>query len=622
MKWHYLRTFLWLKWRLRANQMKRAGSGSVILQRILQILFVITASVAFVIFLAVGVSGPRSPLLMLVWDGIVAGFLLFWMTELLVELQRSEMLSLDRFLHLPVSLSGVFLINFIGSALNPSLIMFVVASIGFTIGLVISKGAMMLLLFPLVLAFALALTALTYQFRGWLASLMVNKRRRRTIVTIATLGFVLMFQIPNFIGMSRGWGRNPRERISRDLRDESRRLEQSRASGSISADEYESAMDEAYKKHGVEREKDVEDVGLQDLDETVTTVNRIVPAGWLPYGARRLSEGSSPAALLGAVGLVLIGGASLRRSYRTTVRLYTGQFTSTGRRKSVPTVAGPAAPKQETTPKATVRPSVALMEKQLPGVSEHASAVAVAAFRSMMRAPETKLLLLSPIILVVVFGSMFLRQAQNPSVFIRPLMTAGTMAMILLTLVQLAGNQFGFDRSGFRTLVLSPASRRDILLGKNLALFPLALGLAAVIVVAMQFLSPMRLDHFAAALIQMISMYAMFCIITNYLSILAPTPVASGSLKPVKPKGLTILLHLAFVFFLFPAAMASTMMPLAIEFGLRWYGTATWFPAYLVFAIVELGLVSIIYPAVLRSQGRLLQAREQKILEVVTVKVE
>ena len=43
---------------------------------------------------------------------------------------------------------------------------------------------------------------------------------------------------------------------------------------------------------------------------------------------------------------------------------------------------------------------------------------------------------------------------------------------------QLLGNQFGFDRGGFRVYVLSPASRRDVLLGKNLSFVPLTADIA------------------------------------------------------------------------------------------------------------------------------------------------
>src|SRR5439155_1669800 len=69
------------------------------------------------------------------------------------------------------------------------------------------------------------------------------------------------------------------------------------------------------------------------------------------------------------------------------------------------------------------------------------------------------------------------------------------LAMILLTLSQCVGNQFGFDRGGFRALVLSGAPHRDILMGKNLAAAPLALALAALVLVVLQVLAPLRLDH-------------------------------------------------------------------------------------------------------------------------------
>src|SRR5688500_4056162 len=101
MNWHHLRTFLWLKWRLRINQMRRAGTGSVIIQRIVFAFLIGAAVMAFIVALIVGTAGLSPPVVMLVWDGMVVGYVIFWMTELLVELQRSELLSLDRFLHLP-----------------------------------------------------------------------------------------------------------------------------------------------------------------------------------------------------------------------------------------------------------------------------------------------------------------------------------------------------------------------------------------------------------------------------------------------------------------------------------------------------------------------------------------
>ena len=123
------------------------------------------------------------------------------MILLLAELHRSDPLSLDKFLHLPVSITGIFLINYLSSLVNPILIIFVPAMFALGIGLAIAKGPALLLLLPLVAAFLLMVTALTYQFQGWLAALMVNKRRRRTIIVLLTMGVILVFQLPNLINM-------------------------------------------------------------------------------------------------------------------------------------------------------------------------------------------------------------------------------------------------------------------------------------------------------------------------------------------------------------------------------------------------------------------------------------
>ena len=89
-------------------------------------------------------------------------------------------------MHLPVSPAGAFLINYVGSSIGLSLILFLPAMIGLGIGLISVAGLLMLLLFPLIAAFFLMVTAVTYQFRGWLASMMTNPRRRRTIIAIVS----------------------------------------------------------------------------------------------------------------------------------------------------------------------------------------------------------------------------------------------------------------------------------------------------------------------------------------------------------------------------------------------------------------------------------------------------
>ena len=92
-------------------------------------------------------------------------------------------------------------------------------------------------------------------------------------------------------------------------------------------------------------------------------------------------------------------------------------------------------------------------------------------------------------------------------------------------------------------------------------------------------------------------------------------------MKPVKPKAATILIHVLFVF-IFPLALAPTLIPLGIEFLLSLSQTLPWFPVYMVLAIGECALVLWLYPLALKSQGEFLERRERRILEVVTTKSE
>jgi hypothetical protein len=604
-RWEQLRAFLWLRWRLRRNRLKRAAAGSVIIEAIFAALSIFSAFAAFVIAFVVGflvLPKASNPVIMLVWDGVVAGFLFLWMVDLVTELQRSEVLSLDKFLHLPVSLSSVFLMNYVSSLYSPYVTIFLPGMIGLTLGLTLSKGPIILFVFPMVATFFLMVTALTYQFRGWLASLMQNKRRRRTIVTVMTLVMVLLFQLPNllnFMTFSRG------SSTQRAYDQERRKLERQLAKREIDGDEYRQQLDAIVKKYGVQPRRSP-DAQLKNAESIARTVNLTVPLGWLPYGVVTLLEGRIAPSILAALGLTLIGTASLMRSYKTAVRLYTGHFSGIKPRHLFARVD-----------KTEARPTPAVfMEKHVPWLSEQASAIAVAGFRSLTRAPEAKMMLLTPIILTLVFGSTFLRVHSDPPQVLRPVMAAALIGMIFLGLAQLAGNQFGFDRHGFRVFVLTGVSRRDILLGKNLALFPFALGLGVLGISALQFAFPMRIDHWLAAMVQMVSMFLVFSLLTNFLSMLAPAAISIGSLRPAQPKGMAIVIHLLFFFFVMPIAMGLTLIPLGIEYFVPDL------PVYLVLTLAECAVVIYLYLQILNVQGTLLQRREQKILEIVAAKVE
>ncbi len=166
------------------------------------------------------------------------------------------------------------------------------------------------------------------------------------------------------------------------------------------------------------------------------------------------------------------------------------------------------------------------------------------------------MMLLSPLIMIPIFGSMLWRGRQGIPPSLRPLIAIGGMGLVLLGMLQLMANQFGFDRDGFRVFVLSAARRRDILLGKNLAFGPVALGIASILLAILQAVCPMRLDHLLAMIPQYIAMFLLFCIMMNLLSIYTPVYVAPGSLKPSNPKLTTVLVQLAMVMFVLPLTIA------------------------------------------------------------------
>jgi len=614
--WEHFKTYVWVRWRLSANQVRRSGVLGMIIAAILTAMRALGGIVMFVVGLLVGLLALRQAepwIVLAVWDGAVAGFIFFWLIGLMSELQRTELLSLNNFMHLPVSPTGAFLINYVGSSIGLSLILFLPAMIGLGAGLTLSRGPALLLTFPLVAAFFLMVTAVTYQFRGWLAGMMTNPRRRRTIIAVVTVLFILVFQIPNI------WNNlNPAARARRqEMRDASRKhaaLEEEHAAGRITREEYEKRRSAGQAAWNLERRREDE-----KSRKILWSVSMAVPPGWLPYGTATAVQGRGLPALAGFAGMVLIGVASLWRSYRTTIRLYLGDFRGKRARRKIGTQA---APEQSPQIRAGMRGRAAFLEKRLPWVSEHASAISLMCFRALVRAPEVKMTLLTPVIMLIVFGGMAVGRKGDPGILARPLIALGLAAAILIFgLTTLVGNQFAFDRGGFRAFVLSCAPRRDILLGKNLSLFPLAILLMALMVGVSQWLHPMRLDHLAAVLVQTIPMYLLFCLAGNMLSILSPIALKTGSGQPAPHQGTRVLFQIVFMFVL-PLLIGLTLLPLGVEALFAFMQWAAWFPAFLILGLFQAAVVLWLYCAALHWQGSLLERRERKILEVVCSKVE
>ncbi len=616
MNWDQLKTILWLRWRLTINQIKRQGKGWAVIMAVLFWLALIFAASSFFVSLYFGVylSSKLGPYeWMFVWDGILVSFLGFWIFGLLIELQQSELLSLHKLLHLPISLGGTFVCNYLTSLINFSVAFFVPIMMGLAVALIATQGAAMLVLPPLILTFVLLLSAVTYQFQGWLATMMVNPRRRRAVVATVTLVVILGSQLPNLAHLvfrrtiwKNGTGQ-PSEAVF------TREFHSRVAKGEAAPEQFPQQL-EVFRQEQNRQRREERDQLWARVRSIAATTNAVLPVGWLAYGAKSAGEGNIWPGLLGSCGAAMIAALSLRRSYGTALRIYTGFAGSPGK-SSVSSAPLPVA-------RTGSRLSANLVEWSWPWVSEHAAAIAWTNVRSLSRAPEVRLVLIGPLVAVAVVCLVIFAHggAGIPLVF-RPLIALGAVCGPMLGVAHLLQNQFGSDRSGFRALVLTAAPRREILLGKNLSLALLVLGLGAVALIGLQFLLPLSASHFVALLLQIQSTFLLFCLAGNMVSIWFPAAMASGSLKPANANTRVIVAQVIFGLF-FPMIFLPALGMYGVHVLMETVFLGPRCPTFLVLSGLELLIVTLVYRRALGWQGKCLQQREQIIAQAVAARSE
>lgn len=564
-----LLAILWLRWRLTRNQFAKGSGLNAVISIILAVLLVggglVTGIGGFLVGLLALKSGGGWALIA-AWDMVLFLFLLIWATGLVIEIQRSESIDLTRLLHLPVGLKQVFTLNYIASHASPSIILFVPLFVGLSAGLALSRHFWLLAILPVGLALIFALSAWTYCLRGWLAALMINKRRRRTIIVWITIVFVLVFQIPNILVNSDAFRKNLPN--SKNMRGRNAALTQ----------------------------------------EKVLRAHLILPPGWVSYSAFELDKRNPLPALASVGGFLLLGLIGLQRAYRSTVRFYTG--------------AGETRPVASPEKASSKRSRLFLVGRRLPFMNEDTAALTWATFQSMLRAPELKMAMIMPIVLIVLmFSAQILKGRSSPSEMLNSFAPVAVAIVASFSFANVMSNMFGLDRNGFRALVLLPTSRSRVLLAKNLAFFPFVFCTAALFLAAVTVWLRLGVLSWLAGMLQATTAFFLFSMGCNVLSILVPYRFAPGTLQAKKPKA-AVFLGMLVTMLVLPVLMAPVFLPAAAEFASRRFGMMTWVPVNLLLTAIVLGVVLVLYRAVLPSQGRLLQKREQRILDEVTHETE
>ncbi|MBI4557870.1 MAG: hypothetical protein HY706_09835 [Candidatus Hydrogenedentes bacterium] len=527
-------------------------------------------------------SPAASLIILAICDCLLFAFLLFWGIGLSVELQRSESIDFRKMLYLPVSLRMVFLLNFCVSLLSPAAVFFLLPSIGLLLGLSVGFGPLLLLGIPLAVLFYLSLAAWTYYLRGLLAILMENKRRRRLILVVLPLVFVVVGQLPYLL--TRTLAHNPERRVRRAIEEASERVR-------------ESANSETGAGNATPSYADL------DFVKAFVAANQIIPLGWLPYGIYALIDRNATAGLLCFLGVMAIGGLGLGVGYRSTVNYYVGK---PGRERAAPAVEAKTAQRR-----------TVLTARTLPWLADDTTAFAWAAFLTYLRHPQIRVLVASNVIFGLIFGLAYLPSSFSESTFLSNMPPAFILVWPMLGGAGLLFNLFGVDGAGFRALVLLPASRRKYLLAKNIALFPFVGGMCVLFLLLTVILLRSPARSLALACLQVFQLYFLFCAAGNFMSIVLPFRMSPEAMRNAGKNPMFWLVGMA-SFVLFSLLMVPTAVCVLLDFVL---GDAWGIPSVswgLIASLVTLTLTAIAYKLSLGPAGTLLQNREQKILDTLT----
>lgn len=558
------RTLLRRRWHRLGPTMKSLGA-------LLVAISAVVAGGAFLLALLLGVFllPNASPVgVLMAWDGILLAFLLFRVWGIATDLRVADVLSMQNLLHLPLAPSDVFVLNAIALHLQPSPLIFGAALLGLSLASIIALGPAHAILLPLALASFWCVIALTRQLQTFLAALMVNKRRRGTIVAVSFMVAMLLAQAPNIFLQVERWAREHSDPGSRE-------------------------------------QVEVEPVDPGAASQWLLATNLVLPPGWLAYGAYEAKRDRYWPAGVGTLTLLAIVGWSLRRSYRSALRVY--RRTERGRRSRGST--------QASSPRIRRRPIADAFWGAFPTMP---AAVGRASLRQWIRSPQGKYALLAPFF-VLMFVAWAIMQYDEISRG-QPYIGLGLAALWLIAPIGFTNNVFGWDRGGFRVLLATDPPRHLVLLGKNLGLVPIALGPGIAVLLAVQLLWPQPATHFLACIPQLVVFCLVLFMIGNRLSITAPWAASFTSLKQrgeAVASSLGAFILTAFTVGAFMLAIAGV---LALE---RQIADAAWpMPLYLIFSILELGLVAAWYRHVLLHQAESLPAEEERILEVITTPVD
>src|SRR5829696_3270063 len=331
-------------------------------------------------------------------------------------------------------------------------------------------------------------------------------------------------------------------------------------------------------------------------------------AGWTPPGAaadalvRGLFAGDAGALAVSTLTLAAYAAACALLAYRVARRTALGAGGGKAKRRR-------AASAETATPAGR---AAGYAGWHLPFVSQEFSALFEKEVRYALRNAQLRVIAVMAVALTVVLrlgpaGAGGRRMWGGLTPYAEGAGAVFSVIYIFMLVSPVSTNLFGYDGAGMRALVLSPVSRRTMLLAKNAAVTLAALLLvAAGVGVGGFFLGDLTAPVLLFALLAFVTTAALFAPFGNWLSLQFPKRVQFG--KRMNRSGVAglMLVPLFFVLLLPPAASV-----VAAHFA---GSHVVKYVILAAFALLSVGLYALTLP----RQGRSLERRELEILEAVT----
>ncbi len=610
-----LQTLFYLRYCMRRNAWRREK----FLGRIVTVLFWLAATFGVVFMFALGIllgylvhsrNVPDGPLYF--WNILVVLFLMAWLIQLSTDLFRNDVLTLDRIMHLPISPRYAFVLNYLSSLINFPVIYLASFASGAILGSAVVYGPVAILLVISLVAYLFMVTALTSQFQGALSAWMSTPHRRQTVMVVVSLFVMLFFPAVSLV-LTRFDDRPSvpappaAPSTSESENADSNKSSENAVEVGSQPDSSGASLPDASTAAG----EGAESAKADPFSGYMRWMQVWVPPLWFAACANAPSESSwhvwwiTPC----MIGLGLI---SMQRSYLTTLRYYNDGFDArvSSRRKA----------KSDGTVSASDR--VPWIERSIPGTDPLTSSIVMQTWVSMWRSPEFRLMLLVPLIQPIVLGLLVQYWKLGEAEITRTLVLLGFAGLQLFTASGQLGNQFGLDRGGFRTWVLSPIPRRAILHGRNIA-FGLPVWILAVVMTAgIGVWWGLAWDKLVFVVLALTTFLPMYLLVADLMSILSPFGIPPGTLQPKEFSWKQIVTSLA-LSTLHPTLLCLAALPFALELLVERFmpSTAAW-PIAAALAVPWLGLSIVLYRLLLPWVARCFEYFELYILKIVTAPID